>query len=311
MRISVTDRCNLRCRYCMPQEQRGGADDCLTSDEIVRIAEAGVKLGITDCRITGGEPLVRRDCVSLIKELKHIPGMRSVGLTTNGVLLSRYAEELKEAGLDSLNVSLDTTDRQVFSALTGRDCLDAVCGGIREAKKQGLPVKINAVNRKGADWHSLLLFAQKEGMILRFIEVMPIGYGKNYPGGSNRELEEQIAAEFGEPRELTQEMCQQIPGSGPAVYRRFRKLEQPVGFISAVHGKFCSSCNRVRLTSAGYLKLCLCYGDGADLGKLLRSGGGNSLEAVMRKTIFEKPAAHCFERPEDITETREMNRIGG
>lgn len=267
-------------------------------------------------------------------------------MTTNGVLLRTYAASLKEAGLDGLNVSLDTIDFEEFASLAGRQNLKEVLDGIQAAKEMGLPVKINAVNRKELNPISLVLYAQQQKIPLRFIEMMPVGYGKQYVGRSNDELRACLEDEFGksemitdqanQKKQMSEQMSEQVPhmvqtlhtkevpiGSGPAVYYRFSELTIPVGFISAIHGKFCESCNRVRLTAQGYLKLCLCYDKGIDLRQILRGEetGQNEkniqkalnekLTTAMRAAIYKKPAAHCFEHPEEMTEINEMVKIGG
>ena len=237
---------------------------------------------------------------------------------------------------------LDTLDFEEFASLAGRQNLKEVLDGIQAAKEIGLPVKINAVNRKELNPISLVLYAQQEKIPLRFIEMMPVGYGKQYVGRSNDELRACLEDEFGKSEMIMYQANQkkqvseqishmvqtlhtkEVPiGSGPAVYYKFSKLTIPVGFISAIHGKFCESCNRVRLTAQGYLKLCLCYDKGIDLRQILRGGEAlqnekdiqkalnEKLITVMRDAIYKKPAAHCFEHPEEMTEINEMVKIGG
>ena len=243
-------------------------------------------------------------------------------------------------------MSLDTLDFEEFASLAGRQNLKEVLDGIQAAKEIGLPVKINAVNRKELNPISLVLYAQQEKIPLRFIEMMPVGYGKQYVGRSNDELRACLEDEFGksemitdqanQKKQMSEQMSEQVPhmvqtlhtkevpiGSGPAVYYKFSGLTIPVGFISAIHVKFCDSCNRVRLTAQGYLKLCLCYDKGIDLRQILRGEetGQNEkniqkalnekLTDAMRVAIYKKPAAHCFEHPEEMTEINEMVKIGG
>ena len=340
LRISITDRCNLRCRYCMPDGIADvGMKNILTFEEIWEIVKAGVSIGITHIRITGGEPLVRKGCVDLIRGIRAISGVETITMTTNGVLLRTYAAALKEAGLNGVNVSLDTLDPKEFAAITGRQNLTEVLDGIQAAKKAGISVKINAVNQTGLDPIPLAYYAEQECIPLRFIEMMPVGYGKAYVGRSNDELRTCLESEFGKSKRiidlLTQSGHYQM-GSGPAVYYQFPKLTVPVGFISAIHGKFCDSCNRVRLTAQGYLKLCLCYDKGIDLRQILREETkqrmqseknvssmqtiqktlsqkalNEQLTAAMKTAIYKKPAAHCFEHPEEMTEIHEMVKIGG
>lgn len=312
LRISVTDRCNLRCCYCMPEGvQDVGMKNILTFEEIWEIVRTGVSLGITHIRITGGEPLVRKGCVDLIRGIREIPGVETITMTTNGVLLGNYAKQLKEVGVDSVNISLDTLDPEEFYKITGKRELQEVLAGIRAAKTAGLQVKLNAVNRKELDPLPLVRYAQKENLPLRFIEMMPVGYGKKYVGRSNEELRKTLVTVCGKSECITNREELSWMGSGPAVYYRFSDLKVPVGFISAIHGKFCDTCNRIRLTAEGYLKLCLCYDKGADLRRALREGEKENLRTIMEETIFQKPAAHCFEHPEEMTETHEMIKIGG
>lgn len=312
LRISVTDRCNLRCCYCMPEGvQDVGMKNILTFEEIWEIVRTGVSLGITHIRITGGEPLVRKGCVDLIRGIREIPGVETITMTTNGVLLGNYGKQLKEAGVGGVNISLDTLDPEEFYKITGKRELQEVLAGIRAAKTAGLPVKLNAVNRKELDPIPLVRYAQEENLPLRFIEMMPVGYGKKYVGRSNEELRETLEAVCGKAECMTNREELSRMGSGPAVYYQFSDLKVPVGFISAIHGKFCDTCNRVRLTAEGYLKLCLCYDEGEDLRRVLREGEKENLRTIMEQTIFRKPAAHCFEHPAEMTETHEMVKIGG
>lgn len=312
LRISVTDRCNLRCCYCMPEGvQDVGMKNILTFEEIWEIVRTGVSLGITHIRITGGEPLVRKGCVNLIRGIREIPGVETITMTTNGVLLGNYAKQLKEAGVDGVNISLDTLDPEEFFKITGKRELQEVLAGIRAAKTAGLPVKLNAVNRKELDPIPLVRYAQEENLPIRFIEMMPVGYGKKYVGRSNEELRETLEAVCGNAECMTNREELSRMGSGPAVYYQFSDLKVPVGFISAIHGKFCDTCNRVRLTAEGYLKLCLCYDEGEDLRRVFREGEKENLRTIMEQTIFRKPAAHCFEHPAEMTETHEMVKIGG
>ena len=291
--------------------QKKKKKNILTFEEIWEIVRTGVSLGITHIRITGGEPLVRKGCVDLIRGIREIPGVETITMTTNGVLLGNYGKQLKEAGVDGVNISLDTLDLEEFYKITGKRELQEVLAGIRAAKTAGLPVKLNAVNRKELDPIPLVRYAQEENLPIRFIEMMPVGYGKKYVGRSNEELRETLEAVCGNAECMTNREELSRMGSGPAVYYQFSDLKVPVGFISAIHGKFCDTCNRVRLTAEGYLKLCLCYDEGEDLRRVLREGEKENLRTIMEQTIFRKPAAHCFEHPAEMTETHEMVKIGG
>ena len=235
------------------------------------IAPAG--LGVRFLKVTGGEPLVRRDCCQLVAALKAVPGIEKVTLTTNGVLLGQYLEDLQRAGIDAINVSLDTLDAGQYAAITGRDCLDQVKASIRRAVEAGIGVKINAVSLDlGEDnWRELVEIGREHPVDVRFIEMMPIGYGRKFPCVDHRSLLARMKACY-----PAMEPDGRRHGYGPAVYYRIPGFKGSVGFISAIHGKFCDSCNRVRLTSQGYLKTCLCYEDGVDLRAILREGRGKA-----------------------------------
>ena len=317
LRISITDACNLRCRYCMPESAAGCAleqaeqNPPLTVEEMLKIVHAAAGLGITHYRITGGEPLVRKECVELVQKIKAVPGTASVGITTNGVRLASCARDLKAAGCDSVNVSLDTVDAAEFAALTGRDALEQVKQGICAAKEAGLLVKLNAVHRKELHAQELIEFAEQEKVPVRFIEMMPIGYGAAMPCISGPELRERFARRWPEFSPLPAAQSAGF-GDGPAVYYTVPGWKGNVGFIAAVHGKFCASCNRVRLTSQGFLRPCLASEAGCDLKALLRSGASDEeLLTAIRTTIWEKPQEHHFELKQDIPATRGMYRIGG
>ena len=226
LRISITDRCNLRCKYCMPDEVTDvGMKNILTFEEIWEIVRAGVSRGITHVRITGGEPLVRKGCVNLIRGIREIPGVETITMTTNGVLLGNYAKQLKEAGVDGVNISLDTLDPEEFYKITGKRELQEVLAGIRAVKTAGLPVKLNAVNRKELDPIPLVRYAQEENLPIRFIEMMPVGYGKKYVGRSNEELRETLEAVCGNAECMTNREELSRMGSGPAVYYQFSDLK--------------------------------------------------------------------------------------
>ena len=311
MRVSITDRCNLRCRYCMPEGiALVGMKEVMTYEEIVRVCTIAAELGIRKIRVTGGEPLVRIGCPSLIRMLKEIPGMEQVTLTTNGVLLEQYLPDLLAAGLDGVNVSLDTLKPERFKEITGKDELSAVLSGIDASLSFGLCTRINAVLQKVInedEWMDLVLLAKDRKLDVRFIELMPIGAGRKTEGISNEWLVQELQARF-----PTIQRDEESHGSGPAKYLHIPGFAGSIGRISAIHGKFCDSCNRVRLTSRGRLKPCLCYGETADLLPLLRSGASaEELRDVMKNAIYSKPPAHCFENPNGITETGRMSSIGG
>ena len=312
MRISVTDRCNLRCRYCMPDGiDRIPMSDLLTYEEIAFVCRQAAGLGIGSFRITGGEPLVRKDCVRLVSMLKETPGIRRVAMTTNGVLLGEHLDELLDAGLDAVNISLDTLDRGQYKAITGMDELDRVLASIRKAAGK-LPVQINCVICRGIndDAHGeLVTLARDLPVDVRFIELMPIGAAKELGTVPNASVLARIEEQYGKTTEDPGG-----DGDGPAVYRRADGFAGRIGFISAMHGKFCTACNRLRLTSVGELKPCLCYADSVPLRGILRDGAAGKEERIrekIREAVQLKPQAHCFERREHVTEDKEMVRIGG
>lgn len=324
LRISVTDRCNLRCIYCMPGacDAVGSQEDILGSDEIVLIAEAAAETGIRHIRLTGGEPLIREDIIDLVSRIRKISGIDSVGITTNGILLEEYSERLASAGAGNINVSLDTLDEERFARITGIDENACKAGsiydrynprkildGIDTALRNGLTVRINCVltdiNRD--EWADLCDLARDREIDVRFIELMPIGAGAGLEGISNRELAARIQERFGK-----MELQDGKRGNGPAVYYSLPGFRGCIGFISAVCDKFCSHCNRIRLTAAGILKPCLCYASTIDLKKMINSGADREeLVNTIKNAILDKPAAHCFETPEMISESEYMSRIGG
>lgn len=315
MRVSITDRCNLRCRYCMPDGiSLVSMKEILTYEEIVETCAAAVRLDIRNFKITGGEPLSRLGCADLIASLKKVPGVKQVTMTTNGVLLKKYLPELLTAGLDAVNISLDTLVPAKYEMITGKDRLSEVLDSIDAALNAGLRTKINAVLQQGVnddEWFRLASLAEHKALDVRFIEMMPIGYGKKVTGISNDILRTRFSASFPEI-----EIDRSVHGNGPAEYIRIPGWAGSIGFISAIHGKFCGSCNRVRLTSRGLLKPCLCYGATVDLLPVLRSGAAaaerkEALTAALRGAVFQKPWQHCFENPEMVTETARMAGIGG
>lgn len=314
LRLSVTDLCNLRCRYCMPDGvPKLAHEDILSYEEFLRLAALFAQCGIDTVRITGGEPLVRRGVEQLAAGLKATPGIRRVSMTTNGVLLARHLPALLDAGLDSVNISLDTLSPEVFRCITGRDEFAAVKAGLHAALESGLPVKLNCVPQAGVnegELEAIAALAQQYPLQVRFIEMMPIGYGAALPCISGPELQVRFARRWPGLAPVSAGQSTAF-GDGPAVYYTVPGWKGSIGFIAAVHGKFCASCNRVRLTSLGFLRPCLASEAGCDLRALLRSGAPDEeiLQAI-RKTIWAKPQEHHFE-DSAIPATRGMYRIGG
>ena len=311
LRLSVTDLCNLRCRYCMPDGvEKLEREAVLTYEEFLRLAALFAQCGIDTVRVTGGEPLVRKNVAQLVAGLKATPGIRRVTLTTNAVLLAEQLPALLDAGLDSVNISLDTLRPEVFRQITARDEFAAVQAGLQAALESGIPVKLNCVPQAGVnegELEDLAALAENRPLQVRFIEMMPIGYGAAMPCISGPELRQRFARRWPELQPLTEAAF----GDGPAVYYTVPGWQGSIGFIAAVHGKFCASCNRVRLTSQGFLRPCLASEAGCDLRALLRSGASDAaLLQAIRETIWAKPREHHFE-DSSMPATRGMYRIGG
>ena len=310
MRISITDRCNLHCRYCMPEVQdRLPHEEILRYEEILRICKAAIRLGIRKFKITGGEPLVRKGAADLIARLKMLPGTDCVTLTTNGTRLYEEIDSLKQAGLDGVNISMDAVSPEVYEKITGGDHFHEAEKALYACVKNGLKTKINTVllkENKG-EWLKLASFAEILPVDVRFIELMPVGCAGKLEGPS---VDEAYRIIKGRWPDLYQ--SDEKHGNGPAVYFKSSSLTGSIGFIGANSHRFCSQCNRIRLTSAGELKPCLSYETGVDLKRLIRGGADDvQLENALKEAIQNKPAAHCFSEKEEITERRPMNQIGG
>ena len=312
MRLSVTDRCNLRCRYCMPIEGVPPAAHCdiLRYEALLRVVQAAVSLGIDRFKVTGGEPLVRRGIVDFIRSLKALPGVRQVTLTTNGLLLPPLLDGLLDAGLDAVNISLDTRDNAQYQAITrSSHTADEVLHAVRLCAGT-LPTKINAVllPETAAQLIPLARLAEELPVDVRFIERMPLGVTDI---GATESVHIEVIDRL---RAVWPDLApvQERRGNGPARYYASAKLHGCIGLIEAVSHAFCASCNRVRLTSTGLLKPCLCYEQGTDLGPLLRGGADNAaLRAAIEQAVYQKPAAHCFAQQGNATERKSMNQIGG
>lgn len=340
LRISVTDRCSERCIYCMPPEgiTRMSHADILNYGEILRLVRIMVPLGFHKFKLTGGEPLVRRDLSALLYEMKSIPGVASVTLTTNGLALADQIASLAAAGLDAVNISLDTLDPVLYKKITRTGNLQAVREGIESVLNYPeIVCKIDCVllGMQGQKLTDVASYAKDRPVHVRFIEMMPIGMGREF---LEREGEESSAAE-----ELPS-LCGTEPvytgmttdeaaailenafgpltktdvhlGNGPSEYYSLPSFAGKIGFIGAVTHKFCENCNRVRLTSSGFLKTCLRYSTGVDLKACLRSGASDGeIEEAIRRAILKKPKEHGFysvhpDEP-DMEETKNMNGIGG
>ena len=316
LRISVTDRCNFRCFYCMPEAEvkflpRG---ELLSFEEIIHFVRVAVPLGIRKIRLTGGEPLLRKDLPVLIRELCSIEGIEDIALTTNGVLLGEQAESLYAAGLRRLNVHLDTLDRERFRQITRRDDLPRVLAGLEIARKTGFgPIKINAVAVKNLiepDLVPLAQYGREHGSEIRFIEFMPL----DHQGLWQRDrvlfasaIQERLSREISPLIEIPDE-----DPHAPATEYRFSDGVGSVGFIASVSRPFCLNCNRLRLTSDGKLRYCLFAIEETDVKNLLRGGcADDSIAAAIRACVHGKWLGHEINSSQFVAPPRPMYSIGG
>jgi len=307
LRISVTDRCNFRCRHCMPPEGVRFKEHqrILSYEEIERFTRVAVSAGISRVRITGGEPLVRRQCPDLIAMLARIPGIDDLSLTTNGSLLPRHAGELRAAGLSRINISIDSLDPERFASITGGGRLGPVMDGVRAALAEGLaPVKVNAVMLEGIDEElgAFVDLVRELPVHLRFIEYMPVGRSvkglwKFVPRG-------RVLSRLGEFGELTP-MPAPV-GAGPASYFRLEGAEGGIGFISAMSGHFCGNCNRIRLTADGHLRNCLFSREEVDIRPLIGGDPG-----VLREALLASMGSKRYDLRREDPGRRTMSQLGG
>ncbi|MDQ6760284.1 MAG: GTP 3',8-cyclase MoaA [Acidobacteriota bacterium] len=316
LRISVTDRCNIRCFYCMPETgvKFLAREDVLSFEEIERFARIAVALGVTKLRLTGGEPLVRKELSVLIRKLVAIPGVNDLALTTNGVLLAEQADELYRAGLRRLNVHLDTLDRERFQQITRRDDLPRVLEGIDVAQRLGFgPIKINAVAVKNLvepDIVPLARYGRERDIEIRYIEFMPLDSQNLWDRGKVLLTDDMIAM-------LSREIGPLIPipdrdERAPALEYRFADGLGRVGFIASVSRPFCLNCNRIRLTSDGQLRYCLFAIDETDIKGLLRNGSTDERIAhAIRDTVRQKWIGHEINSSRFVPPPRPMYAIGG
>ena len=316
LRISVTDRCNFRCVYCMPADGLRWLPrtEILTFEEIARLARIAIGLGIRKFRLTGGEPLVRAEIAKLVAALSALPGLGDLSLTTNGVLLEERAAELAGAGLKRINVSLDSLVRETFERLARRDALDRVLRGLQAASRlfPG-PVKVNAVVIRGINDLEVIPLAdlaRREGFEVRFIEFMPLDADRSW------KMETMVSGE--EIRERIHRVHPLVPD--PAADPRSPSRDYlfadgrggKIGFINSVTEPFCDSCNRVRLTSDGKFRTCLFSVEETDLRQLLRSGAGDDeIAAAIRAAVLRKEPGHKINQPDFVFASRSMSQIGG
>jgi GTP 3',8-cyclase len=315
VRVSVTDKCNFRCRYCMPAEglEWLGRDQLLSFEELERLVRILASMGVDEVRLTGGEPLVRRDLPHLVELLAAVPGVRDLALTTNGVLLDRFAKPLVDAGLKRLNVSLDSLSHVRFAEITRRDALDRVLAGLEEAERypELRPIKVNCVAIRGfteEEVPALAELARRKPYVVRFIEFMPLDADEAWRGDS--------VLTGGEIRALIEEHwpLEEIPAKTSSTARRFRFADGAgeIGFVNPVSEPFCSSCDRIRLTADGQLRTCLFSRREWDLKTPLRDGSSDAeLENLIRFAVRHKELKHKISDPGFTRASRSMSQIGG
>lgn len=316
LRISVTDRCNIRCFFCMPEEggQYAPRAEILTYEEMARVARVAVGMGVNKIRITGGEPLLRKDIASLIGMLNGIEGIEDIALTTNAVLLGAQAQALYDAGLRRLNVHLDTLDRHRFQQITRRDELPRVLESIAIAKQMGFgPIKLNAVAVKGLaepDILPLAHYGREMGIEVRFIEFMPLDHQGIWDKKQVLTMDDMLAtlqSEFGDMEAVPDQ-----DERAPATEFRYKDGKGSVGFIASVSKPFCLNCNRIRLTSDGKLRYCLFAIEEMDLRGILRDGSPDaSIEAAIRENVRRKWVGHEIGTTKFVAPPRPMYAIGG
>lgn len=317
LRISITDHCNLQCHYCMPFDGRPKLpmSDILTYEELFTAAKAAAAAGVTKIRLTGGEPLMRRNILQFCKMLRSLPQIEDLAVTTNGILLGSMAYDLKSAGVNRVNVSLDTLNAGRYAQITGKDCLESVLSGISSAMDAQLtPLKINMVPMRGINDDEIVDIARwslSAPIDIRFIELMPTS-------GWAMDKHEQCYIPVDEVRRKVEQIgpleeVPQIETRGPATYARFPNAQGRIGFISAVSHNFCSTCNRLRLTADGKLRACLFAEHEIDIKGPLRNGADlATLKSIIQSTASAKPAGHRLDalNPTPI-KGRLMRSIGG
>ena len=312
LRVSVTDRCDLRCTYCLPKGFKGFEEPAhwLRHDEMARLVGLFVGLGVSKVRLTGGEPLLRRGVTDLAGQIAALPGLRDLSVSSNGTQLARHAPGLYEAGVRRLNISLDSLDADCFARITGRDCLSDVLDGLRVAREVGFrPIKLNMVVQADVnvdEVQRMVAFAIEQGFVLRLIEPMPVGdTGRATQGVDLSKLGERLDSEHG----LLPEIMGQ--GAGPARYWCTPDRKMSLGVITPMSQHFCEACNRVRLGVDGTLYLCLGQNDQVPLGRMMRQGASDDeLVTAIHDGIRAKPERHEFnERPQQIV--RFMSQTGG
>ncbi len=313
LRLSVTDRCNLRCSYCMPEQgvEKLCHEDILTYEDLLSVARQAVAIGIEKIRITGGEPLVRKGIIGLLGELASVPGLKELVLTTNGIMLPEMAADLRQAGVQRLNISLDSLKKETFARITRGGDVDRVLKGLEAAEAAGFPPhKINMVVMRGVNDDEVLDFAAltfDRPYAIRFIEYMPTLQTEKWrdlsvPGS---EILERISQKY----ELLPDCSPEL--AGPSRNFRLGGAIGSIGIITPISGHFCSNCNRIRVTSAGIARGCLLSGEGLDLKPLLKMGDETRLREALRQIVAGKPDRHGLNDDNDELQPFAMSQVGG
>lgn len=308
LRISLTESCNLRCIYCMPEGVAPKVcGETLTKENIFDIVEVAVELNIKKIRLTGGEPLLRQDIVEIVQGIKD-RGIEKIYITTNGILLSEKIEKLKKAGLKGVNISLDTLDREQFNYITRGGDLERVLQGIEKALNLNLEVKINSVIMKDINENAIEELAKltlNNQLDVRFIELMPIGQGKKFTGISNNDIYDRLEKIFEFDRDYKEI-------KGVSTYYKLKDSKGNIGFISPINSCFCETCNKIRLTSDGVIKRCLNSKGNTNIKESLdKNVEKEEIKEILEQEIFKKPEKHLFGKENKDEELKNMNAIGG
>ena len=315
LRISITDKCNLSCIYCAPLKKNNIVNNSseMSIEHIIRICKLFSTVGINHFKITGGEPLMRNDVAHLVREIKGFHTNPTVTITTNGVLLGKYLDELYSAGIDAINISLDSLSKEKYQEISGQNFLNIVLKNIHKAiDYKSFKVKINSVILDNYnEITSLANLAKENNIDVRFIEMMPIGTGRNFQFISEQEIKNTLENNFGIPEKISDKI-----GNGPSRYFKYPHFKGLIGFISAISHGFCSQCNKIRLTSDGYLKGCLQFASNVNLKNILNKNySDDEITNIIKDSIYNKPEKHLFNSDlnydEKNIELEQMKKIGG
>lgn len=314
LRISITDHCNLRCQYCLPETDNSfsNKNDLLNADDIEKIVRATALIGIEKVRITGGEPLIRTDFLEILKRINSVKEIKKIAITTNGFNLLNNLDEFSKNGLNRINISLDSLNSDKYKKITRGGDFEQVMNSIKESSNGNFErIRINVVIMKGINDDEIFDFVnltRELNIGVRFIELMPIGEGKRFTSMKNLEILDIIKSKYTLERDAVEKT------DGPASYYKISNFRGEIGFISPLSNRFCESCNRIRVTSNGFLKLCLHYNQGIDLIPYLRRNTSiETLSEIIKNAIYNKPKEHqmnCNSQDNTI-ETKRMNEIGG